>query len=1063
MEIIRGYGFKKDLETLVDRILSDTGNLNCIHHLIVPDQFSAELEEFILKRTDNQAYINIHVESFTYFCHEILQDTFNNKLILSEIEQDIRIRKILVENNKKLSIFRNKYDSDGFIQEIKGIISDIDSVNLEIEDFKDIDRNKFSVTLNQKIDDILKVYNEYNKTIGDEYFIGNILQVTKKHVKEWMEYRKKIGKKDNLYIVGFNDFSIAQLDLIEEFIKFFTDILFYFYIGTDTDDKTGTYSVVERYISNILIRAKKNNIEVKAVKYDNIDNGFFKVLSLNIYDSTQCKPVKKNEQVGVYELHNVVAEIKRVAVRINQLIEEGYTFNDFAVLMGDIDSNVKIIGKIFDDYDIPYFMDTNRILTTSPIYKLVMAIHKIIIYGAKMENVIELIKYGYFFSNCKEVVDYRSAIGKVENFIIKTGLRSFRSYENIVLREDDKDYEILKITIPYLCDVLKIIKEISSTKITYSEAIIKFKELCKILNLEENIQKTVDYMNIKGEIHKADQYIQLYDRLDNCINVIDENFAKEKNNVKLWLKLIVSVFSNIKLGRVPGNVDEVLVGNISRTMFIEKKYVFIIQANSGKLINTSEKYCIFNETDREELAKYNINLNQNSENMNAIVKSKFLNLLSRISDGLEISYSRVDLSGDEASKDSFIDALVSQKIGADIQKIRKMYPNEVKNINQIIEYISNADITIEQLKILLRQIYDKTIYFQAKYLLNILEEKFDTEVNPINLEINNRDTSHTISISQIEKYNTCPFSYFLSYILGIKEREEYKLSSIDKGNLYHTILENFFEGTDINFINALTKSELESIVEKYTDDYLEKYGIKFKYNFTNRNILKRIKNKLVQNLIDIKTELEELGADNIVTEMPIFYKIDEKANIRFTGKIDRVDKISLNNNFENLCRLYDYKSSSAKFDMKEIELGIKIQLPVYAKIMDMQGNHPVYLEYRSLKNKYLDTSENKTGGGKDEVIWKNDGSLQASLIKTVLEENDYKENKEKSVEDFNNILDRSLEITHETMEKIKEGKFHIKPYLISNSVNGCNFCKYSLICGFDVKNKNCRYRRYENK
>lgn len=49
------------------------------------------------------------------------------------------------------------------------------------------------------------------------------------------------------------------------------------------------------------------------------------------------------------------------------------------------------------------------------------------------------------------------------------------------------------------------------------------------------------------------------------------------------------------------------------------------------------------------------------------------------------------------------------------------------------------------------------------------------------------------SISRLEQYRACPFSYYLKYGLKISEKNTLNLNSIDTGSFMHEVIDKFFD------------------------------------------------------------------------------------------------------------------------------------------------------------------------------------------------------------------------------------------------------------------------------
>ena len=64
--------------------------------------------------------------------------------------------------------------------------------------------------------------------------------------------------------------------------------------------------------------------------------------------------------------------------------------------------------------------------------------------------------------------------------------------------------------------------------------------------------------------------------------------------------------------------------------------------------------------------------------------------------------------------------------------------------------------------------------------------------------------SDYFSVSKLEKFACCPFSYFLNYGLNLKKREIYTFTPIDYGVYCHKVLDSFFKDIVKNSIDFKT-------------------------------------------------------------------------------------------------------------------------------------------------------------------------------------------------------------------------------------------------------------------
>ncbi len=79
------------------------------------------------------------------------------------------------------------------------------------------------------------------------------------------------------------------------------------------------------------------------------------------------------------------------------------------------------------------------------------------------------------------------------------------------------------------------------------------------------------------------------------------------------------------------------------------------------------------------------------------------------------------------------------------------------------------------------------------------------------------------SVSRLESYRKCPFSFHLTYGLKLKEKEELKIEAIDTGSFMHEVIDTFFkEISDQNLnLKEITDEEILKIVNKIISELLE--------------------------------------------------------------------------------------------------------------------------------------------------------------------------------------------------------------------------------------------------
>ena len=203
-----------------------------------------------------------------------------------------------------------------------------------------------------------------------------------------------------------------------------------------------------------------------------------------------------------------------------------------------------------------------------------------------------------------------------------------------------------------------------------------------------------------------------------------------------------------------------------------------------------------------------------------------------------------------------------------------------------------------------------------------------------------------VSPTSLENWATCPFRYFLGYVLRLSALEPAEegefISPLERGSLIHKILERFIgEAANDGGLPAadegwrpVQRRRLMEIAEEEFDA-AESRGV------TGKSLLWGLAKRDI--LADLETFLEEdeklregAGTGEIAVEVTFGFGgdtpevTDAETGLRFRGKIDRVD-VSADG---RSALVIDYKTGSARpyraLDNDPIDAGKRLQLGVYS-------------------------------------------------------------------------------------------------------------------------------------
>ena len=162
-----------------------------------------------------------------------------------------------------------------------------------------------------------------------------------------------------------------------------------------------------------------------------------------------------------------------------------------------------------------------------------------------------------------------------------------------------------------------------------------------------------------------------------------------------------------------------------------------------------------------------------------------------------------------------------------------------------------------------------------------------------------------LSYSSLDKFNHCAFKYYVDHILKISKYED--SFAIVLGNLFHLVLSKWTE----NNIDPLVTWE----------DEIKKLSLKK----SEETILNNLKEELLFVFEEIKKFHDETEFKDIKSEVELMIDIDEKT--AFKGFVDKI--MHLNKDGEDELVLIDYKTGSTELNLKNINFGFDLQLPIY--------------------------------------------------------------------------------------------------------------------------------------
>ena len=429
--------------------------------------------------------------------------------------------------------------------------------------------------------------------------------------------------------------------------------------------------------------------------------------------------------------------------------------------------------------------------------------------------------------------------------------------------------------------------------------------------------------------------------------------------------------------------------------------------------------------------------------------------------------------------------------------ITKKYEITNKNVTyeQLLEniYKLNENEQIDDIWYMVYNYYKNQNDYQISLKNDLEGLEYTNLPKDIDKEIVDKLYGNTLntSVSRLEKYRSCPFSYYLQYGLKLKEKEELKVQSFNTGSFMHETIDSFFQLVREENLSLAQLMTDEEMIEKLVAQIIEeKLKLSSNYIFTATSkykiLVKRLKKiitkalkYIIEGLVYSEFDIQgtEVEFSNKGKYKPIILNLEDGKKVEITGKIDRID--TAQNEDGKYLRIIDYKSSAKNIDLNEVYAGLQIQLLTYLDAVCKQEDlMPAGILYFSLLEQMVKSDKKITEEEIENEIRKNfkmkglivadvkiiklhDKILETGSSKIVPAaitssgEVNKKWTSGVSKEEFKVLQDDIQKIIKDIAKEILSGKIDLKPYN-KKGRTPCKYCEYKAICGFNTKNPgNC--------
>lgn len=1042
-------------KTLSQVILRAEKDLLSNYIVIVPETKSIIIEKELLSLSKTGAFANIFVYSFVRLLGRL--GYAEKDKIISKQTAVMLIRKIIFENIDNLKCYKKTAKNISFAEKIYDTLQQFKSSEVNVEDLK-CALDSCEGALKSKLQDIIFLYDEYEKLLSETYFDDcDKLNLIKNLAKT-----SDFIKSAKIFVVGFDNITPEMISVLEELAKNANEITFSsVYFSDKREDK---------YIQNnelfLKFRRVADNLNYPYVPIltSSRKKGDFYAVANDLF-SISTKQTKYSGDIKIFAANSKEQEIRFVASQIIKMVESGARFRDFGVMALDIDKDKNLLKQIFDEFNINYFINQDIDVSNHYLISFIKLCFELYLSHLSSDKFVKFIKSK--FVNFEKSCEF-------ENFISEYGL----NYNDFLKPLDEefkghKNYE----------DFSKILTKFQDFYGKFAEEI---KKANSVLDFSEAILFVLDYFNVKLNLEEISEFEMLAGMREES-QISKSMFAKVEEFLKMlcnflgkmtvgedeFLQIFLSGFSTVKMNLVPVSIDCVVVQK-NTDGFFDIKNMFIVGADEDRFPMVIQDSGIILD---DELEMTNLlsgkKIEPTTKEINARENFAAYEALLEPSEKLFITYSKQSVDGSQSKPSKLINKLAGL-FGEGVFVKEFKQAKFVSKINYEKEFAKHISAYHEGLYLLseINKEYnllkgDMSVYFE-NYLKNKCQTKPRFEIeNADDLYFSNGKTS----ASQLEKYFQCPYQFFAVYGLRLKENKSAKLSKLDIGVILHKVAEIFVK--NIKLFDDEDDNLLNKKIQEFVIDIFDNLKIK---ESNNRATIKFLLKESIRLCKYLLTEQKNSGFKTKHNEFAfngknaIVLKCDKGTFLGLEGKIDRIDE------FGDYIRIIDYKTGDIESDLYSIYFGKKVQLVTYlSAISEIKNKKIAGLFYLPIHSDYVKNIEKiqekyKMNGFllKDIDVIKNmDYSLsfdnpKSRFVPITIKSNEDVKNRNSfelsragqkflSEEEFENLKKYNEKLCEKAADEIRSGYIEPSPIRKGDDKDTmpCAWCEFAGFCGLE--------------
>ena len=1112
--------------------------------LLLPEHMTYKVERQLANRMAQQGrgYMRCQIYGFKRFAYQILQETGGGlEQGITDMGRQLLLKHILDQRGQELKVFGRAARQRGFTAILGNIIDEFKGYGITPAQLQDTSDSMEDIRLTNKLADLALLYGDYTAAMEGRYNDSkDIMSI----LAERLSMSRTVAGAD-IWLDGFLYFNPLERQVLAELFQYAANI----HVTFNMDDMTtaqgqwanqeaaGLFNQAYITRNRLLNLAEQYHCPVEYRHFTDTKrfaNPVLKALE-NGFDKRKLQPVADVRDISLVEAATCRLEVEAAAADIIRLVKEkGYKWRDIGVLIRDEAAYGDLLSFVFKDYEIPFFSDQKRQCTNHPVAELIrsaLAVTR----GWRYEDVFACIKTGFFPLTFQQ-------IDLLENYCLEFVLKGrkvwcqtepWAYYARYSIDDEQEEISEEKQLRAGTADQLrrlvaaplaKLQDALTNSSTTRGKIGAIYQFLVDI-DVPKTLQDWADQAEQTGALDVAREHQQVWNDIMEMLDQLVEVSGDTQMGIQELQVLLEEGLTGLQMSLIPPGLDYVNIASFDKNALDNIKAIYILGANAGVMPGHTVESLVLSDADRLHINQTNIiELAIMGEEASFSENYLIYKAFTQAQEYLWVSYTLASAAGEAMTGAEIVSKIKALLPTSTLRTIPLDWMKSFEEAEQLT-MLANKRQSVSALAIALRELRDEgdlPQLWQRVYNYLLQNESTRSYMKLIcqglfmdpRLDRLPRDLARALyarkgvlrgSVTRFERYNNCPFRFFVQDGLKLKERKINRFSNPELGTLMHALLKDFGEQMKQagKKWGELDQAERDQLCHDILHKLAPRVNNGMLYSSKQLEVqLKRLE-KTAQFALKRLCEFDQVSKfhpemfERSFGEyhgdgepLNLIFPLAENNRLELVGQIDRIDL----NEDKNRFMIMDYKTGSAGIKLTEVYYGLKLQLLTYLLVANQLLNKgkdtpvlPAAILYFRLQRPVVTPEKQSHNAEKIQAAidsklkmpgWVVDDMAVAKELDYTLapktasrfiqmkldKDGNFDKNTMKimrSQAEFDLIMEHIEHILTATGEKILDGAIDIAPCQY-NDRSACDYCKFKPLCGFDPKQDGYRYRKLDN-